>query len=188
MDGIIIPVLGVILLIAVVTDIRSMRIPNWLTFPAMLMGLGYHTAMLGLDGLLFSAGGLALGGALMLLPFILRVMGAGDVKLMAAAGAFLGARGVLSAFIWTSLAGGLYALVVLLFHLPQLMAILRAVVASVRFMSVTGKLSYIPATKDARLPRLCYGVAIAAGTTFSMLLSSGLLPEAWFPVQWLTAL
>lgn len=185
MDTRIIPVLGVILLIAVVTDLKSMRIPNWLTFPSMLLGLAYHGATRGLDGLVFAVSGLALGLALMLLPFLLRVMGAGDVKLMAAAGAFLGAAEVLRAFIWTSLAGGVYALVVLLFHLPQLKAVLGAIRNSLRFMLATGELSYVPATEKTRLPRLCYGVAIAFGTTFSMLLSAGWFPASWSHISWL---
>ena len=118
--------LAAVLLVAVATDLRAMRIPNWLTFPAMLAGvvcnaaLGAHAGGLSgaWDGLLFSLSGFGLGLGLMLIPFLLRVMGAGDVKLLAAAGAFLGAETVFRAFIWTSLAGGVYALGVLasVFH------------------------------------------------------------------------
>lgn len=164
--------LAAILLVAVVTDLRSMRIPNWLTFPAILVGVGLHTLTQGTDGLIFSLYGLALGLGVMLLPFIFGVMGAGDVKLMAAVGAFLGAKGVFNAFIWTSLAGGIYALGVLLFHAEQLRAIFRAIRNSLTFLSATGEFSYIPATKPDKLPRLCYGLAIAAGTLFSLLPAS----------------
>ncbi|WP_027181220.1 A24 family peptidase [Oleidesulfovibrio alaskensis] len=163
-----------ILMTAVVTDIRAMRIPNWLTFPAMFAGLAGHGAAGGADGLLFSLAGLGLGAALMLLPFLAGVMGAGDVKLMGAAGAFLGAQGVFGAFIWTSFAGGAYALGVLLFHLPQLRAVGRALHTSFTTMLVTGEMTYTPATGGKALPRLCYGVAIAAGTVTSMYFSGAL--------------
>ncbi len=49
-----------ILLIAMVSDIRSQKIPNRLTYPAMLVALIYHTVINGGDGLLFSAEGLGL--------------------------------------------------------------------------------------------------------------------------------
>ncbi|WMW65074.1 A24 family peptidase [Nitratidesulfovibrio liaohensis] len=168
--------LAAVLLVAVTTDLRAMRIPNWLTFPAMLAGvvanaaLGAWTGGLSgaWDGLLFSLSGFGLGLGLMLIPFLLRVMGAGDVKLLAAAGAFLGAETVFRAFIWTSLAGGVYALGVLAFHLPQLRAVLRSLRVSVELLAVTGRFDYVPATANARLPRLCYGVAIALGTGLAM--------------------
>lgn len=174
MDALPVYLLITILLIAVITDLRSMRIPNWLTFPAILAGLVSHGITQGLDGLLFSIYGLGLGFAMMLLPFILGVMGAGDVKLMAAVGAFLGLKGVFNAFIWTSLAGGAYALVVLLFHIPQLKAIGRAIKTSFTTMMVSGEMSYHAATEAQKLPRLCYGLAIAAGTITSMYISGKL--------------
>ena len=176
--------LAAVLLLAVVTDLRAMRIPNWLTFPAMLTGIGANTALGawtgGLsgawDGLLFSLSGFGLGLCLMLVPFLLRVMGAGDVKLLAAAGAFLGAETVFRAFIWTSLAGGVYALGVLAFHMPQLRAVLRSLRVSVELLAVTGRFDYVPATIHERLPRLCYGVAIALGTGLAM--SQAVFPSA----------
>ncbi|MFV0421267.1 A24 family peptidase [Oleidesulfovibrio sp.] len=174
MDALPVYLLITILLIAVVTDLRSMRIPNWLTFPAIAAGLAYHGITQGLDGLLFSLAGLGLGFAMMLLPFILKVMGAGDVKLMTAVGAFLGLKGVFSAFIWTSLAGGVYALVVLLFHIPQLKAIGSSIKTSFTTMMVSGEMSYHAATEGQKLPRLCYGLAIAAGTIVSMYFSGKL--------------
>lgn len=102
-------VLAGVLLVAVVTDLRSCRIPNWLTVPAMTSGVMIHTFIDGWVGLIFSLGGLAAGLALFLVFFTSGGMGAGDVKLMAAVGSFLGISDVMSAALLTMLLGGLYA-------------------------------------------------------------------------------
>ena len=67
--------------IAAVTDIRSRRIPNWLTYSAILLGVGYHTIVNGPQGFFFGAGGLFLGLALLIVFYLAGGMGAGDVKL-----------------------------------------------------------------------------------------------------------
>jgi len=159
-----------ILAVAVVTDLRARRIPNRLTFPAMLAGLAWHAASGGVDGAIFSLGGLGLGLGLMIAPYAAGVMGAGDVKLMAACGAWLGAAGVFQAFLLTSLAGGLYALVVLSFNLPQLGRVLGGLWETIQIFIATKRFVYT--RRAAGMPRLCYGVAIAAGTALSMALDA----------------
>ncbi len=104
MDHIIVPALIAILSVAVVTDLKAQRIPNFLTLPAILAGLAYHGLTRGLGGLSFAAAGLALGLAVMLVPYLLSVMGGGDVKLMAAVGAWLGVDDLFGAFLFTCLA------------------------------------------------------------------------------------
>jgi len=54
-------VLTVILTVAVITDIRLYRIPNWLTFPSMLFGICYHTYTNGFHGFALCMAGLLLG-------------------------------------------------------------------------------------------------------------------------------
>ena len=95
-------------------DLATRRIPNWLTFG--LMGLGVVTGFIagGLEGLADSLQGLLLGGALLFIPFLLGGMGAGDVKLLAAIGALKGSSFVLRAFLYGALAGGALALGALL--------------------------------------------------------------------------
>src|SRR3989449_11780938 len=71
---------------AAFTDVKARRIPNRLTYPAILIGLGLQGALHGWKGLLLSAsGGLLFGGVLMLFHLV-RAMGAGDVKLATALG------------------------------------------------------------------------------------------------------
>jgi len=175
-----------VLAVAAVTDIRGQRIPNLLTFPAMLLAFSYHGMTQGPDGLLFSLAGFGLGLGVMLIPYFAGVMGPGDVKLMAVVGAFLGASGAFNAFLLTSLFGGLYALVVLLAHFSALKGILRGLWDSLNVLILTKRFVYLPRTQGERLPRLCYGAAIAAGTIVSMAYSDAgllsfenLLTPAW---------
>jgi prepilin peptidase CpaA len=181
MDALIHLTLLALLLAATVTDLRTRRIPNLLTVPAMVLGLALHAANGGWDGLLLALGGLGLGLGLMLVPFLFGVMGAGDVKLMAAAGAFLGAGAVLKAFVFTSLAGGVYALAVLALRPALLARALGALRDSLRLFLATRQFAYAPVA-TGRLPKLAYGAAIAAGTVASVLHSGGV--AAFIPHWW----
>ncbi len=81
------------------------RIPNWLTFPVAVAGVAWGGYRAGWKGALLSLGGLALG-----MTMILFGMGAGDVKMMAAAGSVAGPQGLLIIFIYSALLGGVVAL------------------------------------------------------------------------------
>lgn len=155
------------LLTATITDLKSQRIYNWLTFPLMLTGIILHTVIGGLDGTLLSLAGFGLGLAVMVVPFLFGMMGAGDVKLMAGLGALLGASNIFTAFIFTCLAGGVYSLVVLLRHRTQVGRIFANIKMTIMNMLVARRFEYEPVA-DAVLPRLCYGVAIAIGTTIAV--------------------
>jgi prepilin peptidase CpaA len=103
--------LGLVVL-AAAFDLQTRRIPNLLTFGAAAAGFVLHGWMNGLQGLAGSVAGWAIGVMLFLPLFLLRGMGAGDVKLLGAVGAGLGPVGVLYAGLYSVLAGGLLALVV----------------------------------------------------------------------------
>ena len=164
--------LGIVLMVATVTDLRFQKIPNILTFPVMVTALAYHGITNGLDGLLFSAAGLALGIALLILPYLLGVMGAGDVKLMGAVGAILGARGAFIAFLFTGIAGGIYALMILLIRRKECREFVTRYTTMLKTFVFTGHFIPIPAGRNEKTPRLFYGVAIASGTLFSVFLES----------------
>lgn len=125
--------------VAAFWDLRTRRIPNWLTLPAALLGLALNVAISGSDGLRQSGLGLLAGLALLSIPFAIGGMGAGDVKMLAAIGAFAGPAFAFQTFLFGALAGGLIAVVVLLrrSHLspgsrtfPYGVAILAGVVAT----------------------------------------------------------
>lgn len=102
---------------AAVYDIRYRRIPNWLTAGGVLAGIALNTflwmdqvADKGWAGLFFSLKGLALGFGIYFVLYLLRAMGAGDVKLMAAVGAMVGAQDWFGIFVITAIIGGVMAL------------------------------------------------------------------------------
>lgn len=99
----------VVVLLAAAIDIRSRRIPNWLSLPAVAAGLIANTANDGWAGLSRSFGGIALAILLVGSLCAIRTMGMGDLKLCAAVGALVGASALLFALVVTAMAGGLIA-------------------------------------------------------------------------------
>lgn len=153
----------VVIGIAVVCDIRFGRIPNWLTFPAMAAGVVCHGWTAGVPGLLSSASGLLIGFCIFLVFYALGGMGAGDVKLMAAVGALLGPRDVLFAAAFTAIAGGLYAIMLLVIQKGNRKTLIRFGAMAKGLVS-TGHLVYIPGKGDEKTTRLRYAAAIGVGT------------------------
>ncbi len=100
--------------VAAAWDLRTRRIPNWMTFPAALLGLVLNLALGGGAGLWQSALGTLTGLALLVIPFAMGGMGAGDVKMLAAVGALGGPAFAFSTFLYGSIAGGVIALVLML--------------------------------------------------------------------------
>jgi len=111
-----IPLIAVLLgvLIAAATDIWKFKVYNALTVPLLLGGLIYHTATAGWAGLATSTMGFLFGFAVLLIFYAMGGMGAGDVKLMAAIGAWLGMPMTFYVFIASALAGGVYAIALLM--------------------------------------------------------------------------
>jgi prepilin peptidase CpaA len=96
--------------IAAYFDLRWRRIPNWLVVATMALSLGWHTWSSGWVGLWLSGGGLLAGLALLLPLFLLRGMGAGDVKFFGAIGAAVTYQHILTVFVIAALIGGGMAL------------------------------------------------------------------------------
>lgn len=107
--------LAAVVLASAASDIRSRNIPNWLTLGAVAAGLVLNTALSGWPGLKLSAIGLAAAALIFLPLFIMRWLGGGDVKLMAAIGAFSGVENLIVVFILDAIFGGAVALAVILF-------------------------------------------------------------------------
>jgi prepilin peptidase CpaA len=101
---------------AAVLDARSGRIPNAITVGGALAGAVAHATWSGGEGAAFSGLG-ALAGLLVFFPlFALGGLGGGDVKLMAALGAWVGWRSILGAALYTAVAGGVMAVAVALWR------------------------------------------------------------------------
>lgn len=161
-------ILLLLLLAATLCDLRTQRIPNVLTFGGTTVALLYGLASPvhhggGLGGAL---GGLALGLVLMLPLYLLRAMGAGDVKLMAMVGAFLGPEATWQAVIFVFIAGGLAALAYALWH-GVIGQLLRNTVQAVETVVGSVAAGIRPDARASTAPsvgRLPYGVSIALGT------------------------
>jgi prepilin peptidase CpaA len=100
----------IVLAVATFTDLRSRRIPNWLVVPFLLAGIVASTWFRGWHGLGQSFGGLALGLLIYGFLFWMGGMGAGDVKLAASIGAWIGPYQLFFALVVTAMAGGIMVL------------------------------------------------------------------------------
>lgn len=154
--------------IACITDVRSRKIPNVLTFGAAAVGLVFHLAVGGLTGLGTAAAGWVVGVLLFLPFFLLRGMGAGDVKLLAALGAWLGPLQVVWLALFTSIAGGAMALVVAL-STGHIRTVFRNLGTMLLFWYVAGPRPVPEQTLDrSRSPRLAYAIPIFVGTVITL--------------------
>ncbi len=99
----------IVLIVAAVIDGKILKVPNWLTFPFIACGWMHWTIESGIQGLGWSLWGTFVGMMLLLVLRNVGGMGAGDVKLLAGVGAWLGAMITLKAFAATCIVGGIMA-------------------------------------------------------------------------------
>lgn len=172
--------LTLLLLVTAVWDFRTRRIPNVLTLPGLVLALGAQFAIGGPGGLWQSLAGFGIGLGFFFIPFALGKLGAGDVKLMAVAGAVLGPVDTVNALLLVSLAGGVYALGVIAWNA------LTPALESGGFMTraglLAGELAAVcsPAGRKEKI-KMCYGLAIAAGVICQMgLTQAGIAPLVSF--------
>ncbi len=159
-------VLAALLLVAAWGDIQRHRIPNSLIVTGLVLAITLGAWRAGFSGLLSAGGGFLLG-LLIFLPFyLLRALGAGDVKLMAVVGGFLGPSSqFLGAILGIFLAGGVLALVLAL-RAGALGQMLRNIKGMLMGGMIDVSLKQMP-VMDAgpqSVGKLPYAVAIAAGT------------------------
>jgi prepilin peptidase CpaA len=153
-----------------VFDISSRRIPNFVTLPAICFGLLLHLVLGGWRQLGAAAAGGLICGSIFLVFYLAGGMGAGDVKLIAAAGCISGLSLVGPLLIWTSLAGGVMALGLVIYHrrLKETALNICALVVHHRTAGLVPH-PYLN-VGDARTVRLPYAMAIATGSAMSLLL------------------
>ena len=95
--------------IAAVTDVWKYRVHNVLTIPLLLSGVAYHTTIDGWSGMAASLLAVLFGFGILFVPYLLGLMGAGDVKLLGGVAAWLCLGLTVVVFVVTSLVAGLYA-------------------------------------------------------------------------------
>lgn len=165
--------------VAAIKDLESRRIPNRLLLAGVVGALVLHLlSPQPLDALLAALGGFALG-LLVLLPFYLvRGMAAGDVKMMAAVGAFTGPGEALQIVIMAWCVGGVLALGILLFkgRLRLALANLWGMLRPMLLRLPPGRTPGVDGHPSAG--SIPYGVAIAAGTIVHLVGRYGATPLA----------
>ena len=172
--------LGILLSLAVWNDIKNRLIPNKIVFPGSLIGIALNTLInpgtglfnepFGGLGILIAIAGLAVGLIIMLPFYALHVMGAGDVKLMAMIGAFIGPLAIVKVALFSMVAGGLLALIVALWKgvLKQVLANLHHIFMQSLIHTLSGEGVRINAPEVPTV-KLAYAIAIAMGTVFYLI-------------------
>jgi prepilin peptidase CpaA len=153
-------------------DVRTGRVPNALTFGAAAAGCMWSAAHGGLAGAGSSVLGWAVGLALFLPFFVLGGMGGGDVKLLAAIGAWAGPAGALQTALWAALAGGVLAVAVAISR-RYLREAVRNLLAMAAVWRTVGP-SPVPSMTlgGSQSPRLAYAVPIGIGAIAAILFSA----------------
>jgi len=170
----------VVVTVAVITDLRWRRIPNFLTFPAFIAAVVVRTFFQGWSGM-----GLALAGA-MVAPVLLLVVrggkriGMGDVKLTMAIGAVLGPALAVVMVLFSAIAGGVIALGMSLRPGGQLRELVSVLSIGLPFLKKTKKGDDAPVEKRSPIETLPYGLAIGAGSLITLAVYWWTGNEYWF--------
>lgn len=149
--------------VACAIDLKEQRIPNWLTFSAAGSGLAYHLVVNGFSGLGFAAAGWLVGVAIFFLPFVLRGLGGGDIKLLGALGAWLGPFDVVWLALYTGVSGAVLALAVSFAR-----GYLRQAFQNIWLLLIHLRIEGLRPLPELTIhqgtgPKLAYGAAIFAG-------------------------
>lgn len=152
--------------LAAAWDLRRGRIPNQLTYTAIVVGLLVRAVLVGWRGALDGLAAGLIGGGVFFLFFLVRGMGAGDVKLMTAVGVWSGLRQLPTILITTALAGGILALGYMLFY-RQARHTLRNLGSLFRHHFSLGIAPHPELNiQNPQAIRIPYALAIAAGTFY----------------------
>ncbi|MGO4272176.1 prepilin peptidase [Paenibacillus sp. TAF58] len=150
-----------VLIISVISDVKSRKIYNKVIFPGIAAAFSVHAAFGGWNGLGISAAGFFVGLGLLLIPYLLGGMGAGDVKLLALVGAMKGTIFVLMTSMYMALLGGIMALLILAFRKGALVKMRWICICTYSYRY--GIILPIAADKKTLSATYPYGVAIAGG-------------------------
>lgn len=152
-----------VLAVCVFTDLKDKKIYNKVIYPSLLIAFILQFATGGLMGLSHAFLGFLIGFGLLLIPYLLGGMGAGDVKLLALIGALKGGSFVFTSFLYIALVGALMALIILFVR--------RGILKSIAYYLASLKSGTVlpgGVAKGSLTATYPYGVAIAAGVVISM--------------------
>ncbi|NLI93718.1 MAG: prepilin peptidase [Peptococcaceae bacterium] len=129
------------------TDWRYRLIPNSLLLPFFMIALTVNSITEGVNGFVSSIAGLSVGFALLIIPYLFGGIGAGDVKLLMVIGSFGGVHLVIGSFLLGAIVGGIFSIGIYLYNFAS----------------------------HKKITALPYGIALALGTGFFIILGNGRL-------------
>jgi prepilin peptidase CpaA len=156
---------SLVLIVAAWIDGKQLRVPNWITFPMILTGLVYNTVMFGWAGLGGGLLGMVVGLACLLPLYSVGGMGAGDVKLLAGVGAWLGWRVTFYGFAISTVVGAVMAVIMVLYRRDTKKHCANFLMIFTEWMEIKNpkRLSEIAAERKSRMLLLPYGIPICIG-------------------------
>ncbi len=156
----------IVLIVAAVIDGKILKVPNWLTFPFIICGWIHWTMQDGVSGLGWSLFGTFVGMMLLLVLRNVGGMGAGDVKLLAGVGAWLGAVVTLYAFAATAIVGGVMAAIMILRsgQWEKHVAMAHQILHEWKTVRNPQKLAEIARERKPNMKLLPYGIPMAIGS------------------------
>jgi prepilin peptidase CpaA len=156
----------IVLIVAAYIDGKELRVPNWITFPMVFSGLVYNVCVSGWSGLGDGLLGTAVGLLCLLPLYAVGGMGAGDVKLMAGVGAWLGAGVTFYAFCVSTVVGAIMAVIMVLYKKRFGQHYANFVMIFTEWMTIKNprELSRLAAERKSSMFLLPYGIPICIGT------------------------
>lgn len=158
--------LALLVVPAALFDFRQRRVPNWLALWGLLMGVGLNFFLYEAPGLWMSLEGFGLALLIYFPLYLLRGMGAGDVKLMAAVGAIAGPANWLGILFLTALLGGIAAIVLVVAkdRVRKTFENLWMILVSIRYRQAPYETNPQLDVRSEKAVRLPHAVVIACGT------------------------
>jgi len=156
----------IVLAICFFTDCREQKIYNIVVLPSIIAVFIINILMFGFDGFKLSSLGFLTGFGILLIPYVLGGMGAGDVKLLAFIGAAKGIAFVLNSAIYMAIVGGVISIGILIFnkHLVVFIKLIISWITSLLYN--TGR--KIELSNTGAKNKFPYGIAIVAGALISL--------------------
>ena len=158
--------LSTMIILALIFDLKVRKIPNYITFTGTIIGIILYIITDGLSGLADGVLGALAGIALLLIPFALRGIGGGDVKLLGAIGAFKGVQFVFNTFLASAVFGGIISFTIIIFKgklIETLKWCFRALYKIILLIFSKGKTNMLLGSFPAKGINYPYGLAIALG-------------------------
>lgn len=175
-DGIIVKYfeLSIVIVLALISDIRTYKIKNSITLPFMIIGIVTNIYLNSLQGLFFSLKGIVAPILLLIIFFILRMLGAGDIKLFSSIGAIMGVKFVFYTIMYTFLTGGLLALLLMIIRkngVERFKYLLRYIKSCFITSSILSYTDFNDKNDKGKFP---FAAAIACGVFVNLFFSKGI--------------